>query len=102
MKRPGVPVPARGGLKEGMPAGRWRRRVLKRFWILIVVLAVFMVTSLNKVTAELARMNRQVEVLVTTTAQNNFGGYQAVMRDPQTGVYRGASESRKDGMAAGH
>ncbi len=31
----------------------------------------------------------------------DFGGYQAVMRDPKTGVYHGASESRKDGMAAG-
>lgn len=31
-----------------------------------------------------------------------FGGYQAVMRDPVTGVYYGASESRKDGHAAGY
>ncbi|MCY7296328.1 gamma-glutamyltransferase [Alteromonas sp. a30] len=31
-----------------------------------------------------------------------FGGYQAIMRDPQTGVYYGASESRKDGQAAGY
>ena len=31
-----------------------------------------------------------------------FGGYQAVMRDPETGVYYGASESRKDGQAAGY
>ncbi|NBD37194.1 MAG: gamma-glutamyltransferase [Verrucomicrobia bacterium] len=31
-----------------------------------------------------------------------FGGYQAVWRDPETGVYRGASESRKDGQAAGY
>lgn len=30
-----------------------------------------------------------------------FGGYQAVMRDPRTGVLTGASESRKDGHAAG-
>ena len=30
-----------------------------------------------------------------------FGGYQAVQRDPD-GVYRGASESRKDGHAAGY
>ncbi len=28
-----------------------------------------------------------------------FGGYQAIRRDPMTGVYAGASESRKDGMA---
>jgi gamma-glutamyltranspeptidase / glutathione hydrolase len=31
-----------------------------------------------------------------------FGGYQAIARDPVTGVYAGASESRKDGHAAGY
>ena len=31
-----------------------------------------------------------------------YGGYQAIQRDPSTGVYYGASESRKDGMAAGY
>lgn len=31
-----------------------------------------------------------------------FGGYQAVMRDPRNGVWIGASESRKDGHAAGY
>ena len=31
-----------------------------------------------------------------------YGGYQAILRDPKTGVYFGASESRKDGMAAGY
>lgn len=31
-----------------------------------------------------------------------FGGYQAVARDPATGVYSGASESRKDGCAMGY
>ncbi|MDZ7739787.1 MAG: gamma-glutamyltransferase [Bacteroidales bacterium] len=31
-----------------------------------------------------------------------YGGYQAIMRDPLTGVYYGASESRKDGQAAGY
>lgn len=31
-----------------------------------------------------------------------FGGYQAIGRDPESGVYRGASESRKDGQAAGY
>lgn len=30
-----------------------------------------------------------------------YGGYQAIMRDPETGVLYGASESRKDGQAAG-
>jgi gamma-glutamyltranspeptidase / glutathione hydrolase len=31
-----------------------------------------------------------------------FGGYQAIARDPLTGVYVGASESRKDGQASGY
>ena len=31
-----------------------------------------------------------------------FGGYQAIQRMPDTGVYLGASESRKDGHAAGY
>ena len=31
-----------------------------------------------------------------------FGGYQGIRRDPETGVYYGASESRKDGHAAGY
>jgi gamma-glutamyltranspeptidase/glutathione hydrolase len=35
-------------------------------------------------------------------ANGVFGGYQAIRRDPKTGVYTGASESRKDGHAAGY
>ena len=31
-----------------------------------------------------------------------YGGYQAIMRDLESGVYYGASESRKDGQAAGY
>lgn len=31
-----------------------------------------------------------------------FGGYQAIARDPETGVYRGATEMRKDGQALGY
>lgn len=31
-----------------------------------------------------------------------YGGYQAIMWDPVNKVYRGASESRKDGQAAGY
>jgi gamma-glutamyltranspeptidase / glutathione hydrolase len=31
-----------------------------------------------------------------------YGGYQAIWRDPVTGVYWGASEFRKDGQAAGY
>ena len=35
-------------------------------------------------------------------ARGDFGGYQAIRRDPVTGAYAGASESRKDGHAAGY
>ncbi len=35
-------------------------------------------------------------------ADGPYGGYQAIMRDAKTGVYTGASESRKDGQAAGY
>ena len=31
-----------------------------------------------------------------------YGGYQAIMKHPGYGVYFGASESRKDGQAAGY
>jgi gamma-glutamyltranspeptidase/glutathione hydrolase len=31
-----------------------------------------------------------------------FGGYQAIMKHPEYGIYIGASESRKDGQAAGY
>jgi gamma-glutamyltranspeptidase/glutathione hydrolase len=34
-------------------------------------------------------------------APGAFGGYPAIKRDLQSGVYVGASESRKDGHAAG-
>ena len=36
------------------------------------------------------------------TEQTNYGGYQAIRRDGKQGVYYGASESRKDGQAAGY
>jgi gamma-glutamyltranspeptidase/glutathione hydrolase len=35
-------------------------------------------------------------------ADGPYGGYQAIARDPETGMYIGASESRKDGQAAGY
>ena len=31
-----------------------------------------------------------------------FGGYQAIYRNPSTGVYVGATEMRKDGQASGY
>jgi gamma-glutamyltranspeptidase/glutathione hydrolase len=39
---------------------------------------------------------------VLTPAPGAFGGYQAIAVDTRTGVYRGASESRKDGHAGGY
>lgn len=47
---------------------------------------------------ELERRGHTIKPLATPY----FGGYQAIMRDPKTGVYIGASESRKDGHAAGY
>ena len=35
-------------------------------------------------------------------AKGAFGGYQGILYDAQNDVYYGASESRKDGMAAGY
>jgi gamma-glutamyltranspeptidase/glutathione hydrolase len=31
-----------------------------------------------------------------------FGGYQAIRLNPESGVFAGATESRKDGLAAGY
>jgi gamma-glutamyltranspeptidase / glutathione hydrolase len=47
---------------------------------------------------ELAARGHTLKPASTAT----FGGYQAILRDPATGVYTGASESRKDGHAAGY
>ena len=46
--------------------------------VLIIILAVFMVTSLNKMKIELIKLNQQIETLLTTTAQNSMGAFQAV------------------------
>ena len=46
---------------------------------------------------ELVKMGHRIEVNV-----GSFGGYQAISFDPESGVYTGASESRKDGQAAGY
>ncbi len=45
----------------------------------------------------LTEMGHRVQVNV-----GSFGGYQAIMLDAEQGVYYGASESRKDGQAAGY
>ena len=46
----------------------------------------------------LAAMGHRIEDVATP----NYGGYQAVARDPVTGVLSGATESRKDGCAMGY
>lgn len=46
---------------------------------------------------ELARKGHTVQYAV-----GGYGGYQAILWDEQKGVYFGASESRKDGAAAGY
>jgi gamma-glutamyltranspeptidase/glutathione hydrolase len=46
---------------------------------------------------DLVRMGHRL-----SDAVGPFGGYQAVARDPVTGVLAGASESRKDGCALGY
>ncbi len=38
----------------------------------------------------------------TGRAVSGYGGYQAILRDEERRVYQGASESRKDGHAAGY
>jgi gamma-glutamyltranspeptidase/glutathione hydrolase len=47
--------------------------------------------------AELERRGHKVRV----ANDGDFGGYQAIAKDPKSGVWIGASESRKDGQAAG-
>ena len=50
-----------------------------------------------EVRRDLARLGHHV-----SDAVGQYGGYQAVARDPVTGVLAGASESRKDGCAIGY
>jgi gamma-glutamyltranspeptidase/glutathione hydrolase len=47
---------------------------------------------------ELMRRGHRIEEITPVA----FGGYQAIRLNPETGVYAGATESRKDGMAAGY
>ncbi len=49
--------------------------------------------------AKLRAMGHNVEI---ETSGIPFGGYQAINRDPDTGVYTGATEMRKDGTVAGY
>ncbi len=50
-----------------------------------------------EVIRELTKMGHTVQFDV-----GGYGGYQAIMWDEKNGVYYGASESRKDGQAAGY
>jgi gamma-glutamyltranspeptidase/glutathione hydrolase len=51
----------------------------------------------DKVIQELKSRGHQIQ-----HAEGVYGGYQAIMKHPEHGVYVGASESRKDGQAAGY
>jgi gamma-glutamyltranspeptidase/glutathione hydrolase len=51
----------------------------------------------DEVRRDLARLGHRI-----TESVGTFGGYQAVARDPATGILAGASESRKDGCALGY
>ncbi|MBR8534339.1 gamma-glutamyltransferase [Carboxylicivirga sediminis] len=51
----------------------------------------------NKTILELTKMGHSVGFL-----PGSYGGYQAIWYDSKRGVYIGASEKRKDGMAAGY
>jgi gamma-glutamyltranspeptidase/glutathione hydrolase len=51
----------------------------------------------HEVRRTLARMGHRLG-----TEIGIYGGYQAIARDPVSGVYAGASESRKDGCALGY
>ncbi len=46
---------------------------------------------------ELVKMGHKIQFSI-----GSYGGYQAILYDSENKVYYGASESRKDGMAAGY
>ena len=50
-----------------------------------------------EVVRELIKKGHKIEYSL-----GSYGGYQAILFDEKEGVYYGASESRKDGMAAGY
>lgn len=52
----------------------------------------------DSVIAELKRRGHHME----PESVGAYGGYQAIWRDPATGVYSGATEKRKDGCAQGY
>jgi gamma-glutamyltranspeptidase/glutathione hydrolase len=50
-----------------------------------------------EVIRELVKMGHSIQFDI-----GGYGGYQAILFDEKNGVYYGASESRKDGQAAGY
>jgi len=59
---------------------------------------VYLETGFPKATVDqLKRMGHRV-----AQSRGGYGGYQAILYDAENGVYYGASESRKDGHAAGY
>jgi gamma-glutamyltranspeptidase/glutathione hydrolase len=52
----------------------------------------------ESVLAELRRRGHRIE----SEPVGAYGGYQAIWRDPKSGVYSGATERRKDGCALGY
>ncbi len=52
----------------------------------------------DTVLAELKRRGHGI----TPESVGAYGGYQAIWRDPVTGIYAGATEKRKDGCALGY
>jgi gamma-glutamyltranspeptidase/glutathione hydrolase len=55
----------------------------------------------NGVTPEIRRGLVKLGHRISDT-NGRYGGYQAIARDPESGVYSGATESRKDGCALGY
>jgi len=49
------------------------------------------------VTRELTAMGHRI-----VSERGRYGGYQAIMRDPASGVYLAGSDPRKDGLAIGY
>jgi gamma-glutamyltranspeptidase/glutathione hydrolase len=59
---------------------------------------VYLETGIDyEVIRELVKMGHSVQFDI-----GGYGGYQAILFDEENGVYYGASESRKDGQAAGY
>jgi gamma-glutamyltranspeptidase/glutathione hydrolase len=52
----------------------------------------------DSVLAELRHRGHKIE----PESVGAYGGYQAIWRDPVTGIYKGATEKRKDGCALGY